>query len=169
MTSPIDFPVSRLTSIIIPFASSSPGGRLSVSTSPFTWSIASSRFPALSNVATRTYTAAPFLADLATLPVRKSFDHGDRVAAGDRVQPQAGRLEERGVLVDRPLAPAGRNQHIQVAELGGRVLVGLADDPLDQEDNRARRSSPAGTLAGSRLPPRRPSRGRSTSGGRRRP
>src|ERR671922_80071 len=42
MTMPRDFPVSRLTSIIMPFASSRPGGRLSVRTSFLTCSIASS-------------------------------------------------------------------------------------------------------------------------------
>src|SRR5437773_3216449 len=96
-TTPMPLPFWRLTSIIIPFAPSSPGGRFPDSTSLRTRLIASSAFAGSpSNVATRAYTGAPFRSSLS------------RAYACVRAQALAAAAHELARLVGEPRPRAAR-------------------------------------------------------------
>src|SRR6476620_3022726 len=118
MTMPIVFPVSRLTSIIIPFASSSPGGRLFVSTSFFTCSIVSSTFSDDSKVATLTYTTAPSVVDGLTLTQANRRQHEHGVLRDADVHDSVGVGLHRLLRRDEPVGVRIPDQ--QVDRLGGR-------------------------------------------------
>src|SRR5215207_2664048 len=70
---------------------------------------------------------------------RSGFDERDR---GDRRHdaghPEAGAVEQRGVLGLGALASADEEQHVQVEGLGEVRLVACRDDALDQEQRGVR-------------------------------
>src|SRR5919108_128050 len=92
---PNAFPLLRSTSIIMPLASSRPGGRLSFSTSVLiSWIVSSSPLPML-NVATRAYMTAP------PCRGRSSLTEPQRRQREDRVLRHGNRRNARSVCGDR--------------------------------------------------------------------
>ena len=66
---------------------------------------------------------------------RPRFDHAQRRARRyDARHLEAGVREERGVLVGRALAAAGRQEHLEIDDLGHVRRVARRDDGFEKED-----------------------------------